>query len=225
MAGDLLAVLDRAAPDRPAVLVGHSMGGMAILALAEEHPELFGDRVRGVVLADTAASDIAREFLGVTGARLERTLRPFTQRLTQDLGRMERIRGRLTKVTDLSLLIARATQFGPDALPSHVQYVAALSAAAPVEVWVHTVADIREMDLRQALASVTVPALVVVGDRDMITPKTSALALRDALPDARAVVITRAGHLSMLEQHQVFNEVLAEYLDGILADREAAARR
>ena len=45
---DLLAVLDAVAPDGPVVLVGHSMGGMTIVALAEEHPELFGDRIVGV---------------------------------------------------------------------------------------------------------------------------------------------------------------------------------
>ncbi|HEX9891193.1 MAG TPA: alpha/beta hydrolase [Actinomycetota bacterium] len=226
MGRDLLAVLDHVSPQGPAVLVGHSMGAMSILAMAERDPSVFGDRVRGVVLADTAASDIAREFFGSVGSRIERSLRPLTQRLTADLDRVERLRGRLTRVTDLSLLIARATQFGPDASPSQVAYLADLSSRARVEVWVHTAADIREMDLREALSAITVPALVVVGDRDMVTPKTSALALREALPDAEAVVITRAGHVSMMEQHRVFNEVLARHLGRVLpAGEEAALRR
>ncbi|MDQ4004800.1 MAG: hypothetical protein M3135_00655, partial [Actinomycetota bacterium] len=54
-------------------------------------------------------------------------------------------------------------------------------------------------------------------------------ALRAALPDARAVVITRAGHVSMLERHEVFNEVLEGYLDQMLAvdqdRRERGAQR
>ena len=37
------------------MLVGHSMGGMTIMALAEEYPELFGDRVVGVGLISTTA--------------------------------------------------------------------------------------------------------------------------------------------------------------------------
>src|ERR1700712_2643502 len=45
---DLLQVLDEAVPDGPVVLVGHSMGGMSIVALTEQHPELIGDRVVGV---------------------------------------------------------------------------------------------------------------------------------------------------------------------------------
>ena len=43
LAVDLLQVLDEVVPDGPVVLVGHSMGGMSIIALAEEHPDLFGD--------------------------------------------------------------------------------------------------------------------------------------------------------------------------------------
>jgi pimeloyl-ACP methyl ester carboxylesterase len=55
---DLGCVLDVAAPDRPVVLVGHSMGGMAILALARQRPELFADRVAGVALLSTSADRV-----------------------------------------------------------------------------------------------------------------------------------------------------------------------
>ena len=46
------------APDGPVVLVGHSMGGMSIVALAEQYPELFGDRVVGVGLISTTAGGL-----------------------------------------------------------------------------------------------------------------------------------------------------------------------
>ena len=55
---DLLAVLDAVAPDGPVVVVGHSMGGMTIVALAEQHPELFGDRIVGVGLISTTAGGL-----------------------------------------------------------------------------------------------------------------------------------------------------------------------
>ena len=51
-------MLDQAVPEGPVVLVGHSMGGMTIVALAEEHPELFGDRVVGVGLVGTTAGGV-----------------------------------------------------------------------------------------------------------------------------------------------------------------------
>ena len=50
MGRDLATVLDAVAPGKPAVLIGHSMGAMAILALAEQRPDLFGERIVGVAL-------------------------------------------------------------------------------------------------------------------------------------------------------------------------------
>ena len=55
---DLKAVIDSVVPEGPIVLVGHSMGGMTIMALAEEHPELFHDRIVGVALISTTAGGL-----------------------------------------------------------------------------------------------------------------------------------------------------------------------
>lgn len=220
---DLRAVLNAAAPEGPVVLVGHSMGGMAIVSLAERHPELFGDRVAGVVLADTAVSDLVREFLGVAGAGVERRIRPLLDRLVSDPARAERVQTGVRRWgRDLAFLAARLSQFGPDASPSQVDHVTRIATGVHVDVWTQMLGGLLEMDLRHALEHVVCPALVVVGDRDLVTPKTSAVAIRDALPDARAVVVTRAGHLSMMEQHGIFNGLLEEFLGRVLAREEAA---
>ena len=217
MGRDIKAVLDAAVPEGPAILVGHSMGAMAMLAFALEFPEEFGTRVRGAAFVDTGASDLAREAFGGFGVRMASGLRRMGNRYTANPELAEKLQGRIQRYgADLTFLIAWATNFGPGASPSQVQHVARISAATPVEVWVHTLRDLLEMDLREALAHVVVPSLVIVGDRDLLTPKTSAQALRAALPEARAVVITGAGHISMLERHRVFNEVLSGYLDQML---------
>src|SRR5439155_26670523 len=57
---DVKAILDAEAGQGPVVLVGNSMGGMAVLSFAERFPEAFGSQVRAVVLANTAASDLVR---------------------------------------------------------------------------------------------------------------------------------------------------------------------
>jgi pimeloyl-ACP methyl ester carboxylesterase len=225
MGRDLKAVLDAAVPEGPAILIGHSMGGMAILAFARQFPEEFGDRVRGVVLADTAASDVLREVFGGLGTRLGWAIRQVGDRYRARPELAERIQARIRRFgTDFTLLIGWATNFGPDASPSLVEHVVRVSRDAPTEVWLHALRDLLEIDLGAALERITVPSLVIVGDRDLITPKTSALALQKALPDARAVVITRAGHVSMMERHEVFNRVLGGYLEQILAVPAAAAR-
>jgi pimeloyl-ACP methyl ester carboxylesterase len=212
---DLDAVLEAAAPEGPVLLAGHSMGGMAIVSLAEQRPELFRDRVAGVTLVDTAVSDLIREFFGVTGASVERVIRPLVTRITAEGA--ERFRGRLRRWGgDLPYLVALATNFGPDASPAQVEYITQISSGASVEVWTQMLRSLIEMDLRDALEHVACPALVVVGDRDLVTPKTSAMALREALPNARAVAITGAGHISMMERHAVFNEVFGGFVEEAL---------
>jgi pimeloyl-ACP methyl ester carboxylesterase len=71
---------------------------------------------------------------------------------------------------------------------------------------------------------VTVPTLVIVGERDLVTPKTGARALRDALPDARAVAIGGAGHVAMMERHQVWNELVREHLEQVFAGPKAGRK-
>ena len=225
MGKDVKAVLEEAVPEGPAVLVGHSMGGMAILSFARQFPEEFGGRVAGVVLTDTAASDLLREVFGGLGIRLGWALRRVGDRYTARPDLAERLQRRIRRYgVDLTFLVGWITNFGPGASPSQVEHVSRISADAHPEVWTHTLRDLVEMDLRHALKHVTVPALVIVGDRDLVTPKTSALALRAALPDARAVVITGAGHVSMMEKHRVWNEVVSGYLDQMLSLRPGARR-
>ena len=80
---DLRTVLDHVVPEGPIVLVGHSMGGMSIVALAEQHPELIGDRVVGVGLISTTAGglDPSRLLLPMLPAKLGGEL---TQLLRED---------------------------------------------------------------------------------------------------------------------------------------------
>ena len=69
------AVLDAVAPTGPVVLVGHSMGGMTVMALADARPELFGERVVGVALVGTSAGKLAQVTFGLPTAVLPVTRR------------------------------------------------------------------------------------------------------------------------------------------------------
>src|SRR4051794_6267688 len=62
---DLGQVLDATTPEGPVVLAGHSMGGMSVMALARQRPELFGTRVVGVFLLATSAGGLVES--GVVG--------------------------------------------------------------------------------------------------------------------------------------------------------------
>jgi pimeloyl-ACP methyl ester carboxylesterase len=223
---DLRAVLDTTCPDGPAVVLGHSMGGMTIVSLADRHPREFAGRVVGAVLVDTTVSDLVREAVGSMGARVERILRPASRWYTSDLARVERVRRRIRRTgTDFAYAMTRLTNFGPNASPAQVDHVGRVATEASPEVWARTLRSLIEMDLRHAVRHVTVPTLVLVGDHDRLTPKTSAQALLRELPHGRGFVLSGAGHLAMMERHEAFNRLVEPFLAEVLPVPVAQPRR
>jgi pimeloyl-ACP methyl ester carboxylesterase len=221
MGRDLKAVIDAAIPDdRPVIVLGHSMGGMSLLGLAETHPEVFATRVVGAVFADTAAAELVRGAAGALGMRLIAAASGLGRRFAWTLTR-EQVKRRVTK-SDLAYLIARITNFGPDASPSMVEYVVGLAMRSPIEVWSDGVAALIEMDLRHAIGHVRSPALVIVGDLDRMTPPASAIALKDELPEGRLVVMEGAGHMAPMERHEQFNALIRDFAADAFSRAERA---
>lgn len=213
---DLAAVLGAAASDRPALVVGHSMGSIAILAMAESRPDLFHGPVAGCVFAGSAASDLLRGAMG----SITELFRPRLGSLQQAAQRVNRLRRYvLSSRADLGHVIARMTQFGPDASPHVVNHVVELAARTPSEVWTDALAGLMDMDLRHAIKHVGVPALVVVGEHDRVTPASSAVALAGELPDGRLEVLEGAGHIPMMEAHEEFNRRLDRFAAEVLRPR------
>jgi pimeloyl-ACP methyl ester carboxylesterase len=223
---DLKAVLDAAVPDGTAVLIGHSMGGMAILSLATHHPEEFGSRVVGAVLADTAAADLLKEAVGGILARVAVMAAGTGGDRGSRVDRLERVRRMAGgRGFGIAFLAARAINFGADAPPSLVDHVTRIAASTPVEVWTDMGPSLLEMDLTHALEHVRVPTLVLVGDVDRLTPQVSARAMVDALPEGRILVLAGAGHCAMLERPDDFNAEIETFLAevaGAPAERELA---
>ena len=215
---DLAAVLDGATGEDPVVLVGHSLGSLAILAAAEQRPDLFAGRVAGVVFVGAAMGDLWRGAIG----SVTRLLRPRLGSIRAAASRVNTLRRYVvSSPLDVGHLVARMTQFGPDAPPSVIDYVVALAARSPSKVWTDGLAALMDADLRDAVRGVRSPALVVVGGHDRMTPPSSGVALADALPDGRLEVIDRAGHLAMLETPDDFNEILDRFARRQLTTRSS----
>lgn len=213
---DLAAVLDAVVPDDRALVVGHSMGAMAILAMAESRPDIVAGRLAGVAFAGAAANDLLRGAMG----SITELLRPRVGSLRQAAQRMNRLRQYvLSSPVDVGHLVARITQFGPHASPHVVDYVVGLAADAPSEVWTDGLVGLMDMDLRHAIRHVRVPTLVLVGEHDRVTPPSSAVGLAAELPDGRLEVIADAGHIPMMEAHEEFNRRLEGFADGVFGRR------
>jgi pimeloyl-ACP methyl ester carboxylesterase len=76
-------------------------------------------------------------------------------------------------------------------------------------------------DSLESLRAVSVPALVVVGDEDVLSPPEDAHQMVEALPDGQLAVLAGAGHLSAVETPEAFAEAVAAYLGRLPADGTA----
>jgi pimeloyl-ACP methyl ester carboxylesterase len=83
-------------------------------------------------------------------------------------------------------------------------------------VWTNALAGLMDSDLRHAVAHVTVPSLVLVGDRDRVTPMASAIAFADSLPNGRFEVLERAGHFPMMEVPEELNRLVDGFAREVL---------
>ncbi|MCU1487227.1 MAG: putative hydrolase [Actinomycetia bacterium] len=199
LAGDLRAVLE-AVDARDAVLVGHSMGGMTIMSLAKEHPEVLAERARGIALVATAASALGGSRADAVLVRLMAA--PWFIRLFR---------------SPLGPWLVRRT-FGRSARPEHRRltrehFVATASDAR--QGWLEAMGT---MDLTTALGTIAMPTVVLSGTRDTLTPPKHADRMVAGIPGSRLVSYEGLGHQL---QYEAPDAVVAE-IRSLLAAAPAA---
>jgi pimeloyl-ACP methyl ester carboxylesterase len=211
---DLAAVLTATAPGAgPVVLVGHSMGGMTIMALAEQQPELFGGQVGGVCLISTAA-----HLADATGW-LPGPLRPVARWAAPAVlrGSASGRRADLTEwirgaAGDLAFLSTRFIAFGdPNVSPAVIDFLERVIRATPIDVVADFYLALAEHDKRGALATIgKVPTVVLAGEQDRLIPAKQTAALAAAIPGAFLVTVPDAGHVLQLEWPEVVTEEISD---------------
>ncbi|MGW2326667.1 alpha/beta fold hydrolase [Streptomyces sp. NPDC001700] len=215
---DLKAVIDAAAPEGPLVLVGHSMGGMTMMALAAQYPELIRDRVIGAAFVGTSAGRLGEVSFGlpVVGMNAVRRVLPG---LLKALGwQVELVeRGRRATADLFAGLIKRYSFGTKDVDPGVARFAERLIEATPIDVVAEFYPAFIAHDKAEALPSFDgVPVLVLAGDKDLITPMEHSEAIAELLPGAELVVVEDGGHLVILEHPEVVNGHLAELLTQVV---------
>lgn len=193
MADDLVAVLDDAGVE-DAVLVGLSVGGFAALRVAMKQAV----RVRGLVLADTAAAPASwRDRAKAAG------LGPVW----------------LTPARPLVLPMVVNLLFGPTARREQPDLVAEwrqrFLEQDPKSMLATLDAVVTRDDVRGRLAEIASPTLVVVGEEDDNPGVSAAASLAAHIAGANLTVLADTGHLSALEQPDRFSEALLAFLGAL----------
>jgi pimeloyl-ACP methyl ester carboxylesterase len=214
----LRRVLDATAPDGRVVLIGHSMGGMAVMALAEQEPELFARRVAGVVLIATSAGRLEATRVGLPQivARAGRPLLPLVDNATRVTGTVVD-RARLAS-SNLAVQLTRRYGFGAArpsrALVAFVERMNSRTSTETVARYLRTLYTHARYPALDALR--TLPVQVIVGEKDQITPHALSAQICQRLPEAELVTVPDSGHVVLLEHSAEVNDALARFLEKIL---------
>jgi 3-oxoadipate enol-lactonase len=190
---DLIEVLDDGKIGK-AVFVGLSMGGYILLRLHERQPERF----TGLVLCDTrseADTDEAKIRRAGSIVAVKRDgMKAFAQNFVRSVFAAETIEKRPETVKFITSIIENNPPLG---------VAGTLLALAS------------RTDTTQSLGSISVPTMILVGERDALTPVASAEALKQRIRGSELHVIPHAAHMSNLENPEVFNMRLIEFLNKI----------
>ncbi|MEE1809844.1 alpha/beta fold hydrolase [Streptomyces sp. BE133] len=211
---DLKAVIDAAAPEGRLVLVGHSMGGMTMMALAEQYPQLIRDRVAAVAFVGTSSGKLGEVTFGlpIAGVNAVRRVLPG---VLKALGSQAELveRGRRATADLFAGLIKRYSFGSRDVDPAVERFAERLIESTPIDVVAEFYPAFTEHDKSHVLPAFRdLPVLILAGDKDLVTPSSHSEAIADHLPDAELVIVPDAGHLVMLEHPETVTDRLADLL-------------
>jgi non-heme chloroperoxidase len=197
LAHDLALVLE-ARQVTDAVLAGHSMGGMTIMALATHQPEVLVRRGRAMVLVATAAAEMS---VGVAPAdRLAARVvgSPHLSRTMRTRNGHRFVRG----------------AFGADPVPAHMDLTRTLFADCDPSVRAGFMTSMSNMNLLEGIATIAVPTTVLIGSRDRLTPPARSQRMIDTIPGARLVTLEGRGHMLPLEDPDAVTDEIIRAVKG-----------
>jgi pimeloyl-ACP methyl ester carboxylesterase len=193
-AKDILALLDHLQVTEPAVLCGFSMGGYILWQLALHAPERF----RAIVLFDTRADADTQQGRAGRLAMADKVVRTGTEPVVEVM---------------LPKLLAKKTLENRPEIAAHVTHI--IRAASPVAIAAAQRGMARRPDVRDRLSELEMPALVLVGAEDAISPPDEMRTIAGDLPQAQFIEVPDAGHMTVLENPTAVNSALTSFLKSL----------
>ena len=229
LGSDLARVLDDLTGDEPVILVGHSMGGMTVMSLAERHPELFGTKVVGAALIATTAGglDIGRILFPLMPAGFgPGIVTRVVSTLSRGSGLVDRVRslGR-----DAARVVVDTYAFGTDVPASYVDFTYDMLDKTPFSVVADFFPAFASLDHWTRLEPFErVPTSIICGTHDKITGIGHSRKLHAAISGSELLECHDAGHMVVLESHTEVNDELDDLIAHVverLAGEAGAGRR
>lgn len=214
-AANLTRVMDLAGGKR-VVLAGHSIGGMTIQTLVRDRPELLA-RVSGVVLINTTHTNPLKTivFSGLMQALRRPLIEPMMHlaRWLQPLAWL----GAWKSYLDGTGHAANRLGFGKYVTRSQLEQTTLLATRNPPGILARGNLAMFRWDATPALPNLTVPTLIIGGDKDIVTKLEASRTIAAAVPQARLEVVEDVNHMGFLERADLYNDAIARFTDGVAA--------
>ncbi|MFG1794318.1 alpha/beta fold hydrolase [Nocardia sp. NPDC049149] len=205
---DLAAVIHATAPAGRVVLVGHSLGGMTVLAAAAQFPDLFAERVIGIALLSTAAAEVTAA--GMTQLLRNPAIDGFRVAVHAAPALVQA--GRSTARHVITPILHVSSYHGPVS-PTLSRFTTLMIDQTPVETIVKFLKAIELHDESAALPTLAhLPVLVLGGTHDLVIPFRNSRALARELPNSELIRLVRAAHMAHLQFPDIVNGALDRLL-------------
>ena len=211
LARDLEAVLALAG-DRPAILLGHSIGGMITLTFCGMFASLLRSRVIGIVLTHTTPTNPVRTTSGAAFyTAIEKPVLMPLMYLTIALSPLVWLMNWLSYLNGSAHLSTKHSSFGGTETWEQIEFFTRFQPEAWPAVMARGMLGMMRYDAIKTLAGISVPTLVVAGDQDSVTKPEASERIRSGIPKARLITLAPAKHLGLIEHHTRYAEVVREF--------------
>jgi pimeloyl-ACP methyl ester carboxylesterase len=204
MARDLEAVLELTG-GRPAILLGHSIGGMITQTFCRLFPDALGRRVRGLVLTHTTYTNPVRTVKGAPFyTAIERPIIIPLLHLTIWLWPLVWLMSWMSYLNGTAHLATKQTSFAGGESWDQIKFGTYYQLHANPAVLARGMIGMIHYDATDTLKRINVPVLVVPGDRDPLCPFQASEFMHRNLPESQLLPLKPAKHLGLIEHHDYY---------------------
>jgi pimeloyl-ACP methyl ester carboxylesterase len=200
------------AGDQPAILLGHSIGGMITLTFCRTFPKALGDRVRAIALVQTTYTNPVRTTtMANLLTLLQRPVLVPLLHLTIWLSPLIWLSNLLAYLNGSALLSTKSSGFAGTETWEELDFVARFQLQASPAVMARGMLGMLRYDATAVLKGINVPTLVVAGDRDSVCKPEASDRMHRDIPEATLTHLAPAKHMGLIEHHTRFAEIVKTF--------------